>query len=66
MPGNNYETCHKGLSPLAFLPKTFVDIHNDKMAEEYYNKATIKTITDVRQHRTKGLPPIPMNDAELL
>ena len=66
LPGDTYETCHKGLSPLAFLPKTFADMHDDKMAEEYYNEATVKTVTDVRKHRTKGPPPIPMNDAELL
>jgi hypothetical protein len=34
LPGDTYETCHKGLSPLAFLPKSFADIHEDKMAEE--------------------------------
>jgi hypothetical protein len=28
-PGDVYETCHKGLSPLAFLPRTFTDIHED-------------------------------------
>jgi hypothetical protein len=66
LPGDTYETCHKGLSPLAFLPKSFADIHDDKMAEDYYNEATVKTVTDVRKHRTKGPPPIPMNDAELL
>jgi hypothetical protein len=36
------------------------------VAEEYYNEATVKTITDVRKHRTKGPPPIPKTDAELL
>ena len=66
LPGDTYETCHKGLSPLAFLPKTFVDIHEDKIVEDYYNEATVKTVTDVRKHRTKGPPPLPMNDAELL
>jgi hypothetical protein len=66
LPGDTYETCHKGLSPLAFLPKSFADTHDEKMADEYYNEATVKTVMDVRKHRTKGPPPIPMNDAELL
>jgi hypothetical protein len=66
LPGDTYETCHKGLSPLAFLPKTFADMHDDKMVEEYYNEATVKTVTDACKHRTKGPPLIPMNDAELL
>jgi hypothetical protein len=65
-PGDVYETCHKGLSPLAFLPRTFADIHEDQVAEDHYNEATVKTVMDVRKHRTKGPPHIPMNDAELL
>jgi hypothetical protein len=51
---------------LAFLPKTFSDIHEEQAAEDYYNEATVKTVMDVRKHRTKGPPPIPSNDAELL
>jgi hypothetical protein len=65
-PGDTYETCHKGLSPLAFLPRTFADMHEDKTEEDYYQEATVKTIGDVRKHRTKGPLPIPANDAELL
>jgi hypothetical protein len=49
-PGDTFETCHKGLSPLAFLPKTFSDIHEEKVAEDYYNEATVKTVTDIRKH----------------
>jgi hypothetical protein len=65
-PGDTYKTCHKGLSPLAFLPRTFADMHEDKTEEDYYQEATVKTIGDVRKHHTKGPPPIPANDAELL
>jgi hypothetical protein len=50
-PGDTFETCHKGLSPLAFLPaKMFANIHEEKVAEDYYNEATVKTVTDVRKH----------------
>ncbi len=65
-PGDTYETCHKGLSPLAFLPRTHAEVHNDNVETEYYEEATTKTVGDVRKHRTKGPPEIPTNDAELL
>jgi hypothetical protein len=38
----------------------------DNANEDHYAKASIKTIADVKKHRTKGPPPIPNNDAELL
>jgi hypothetical protein len=65
-PGNTYNTCHKGLSPLAFLPRSFADMHEEKLEEDYYHKATVKTVGDVRKHHTKGPPPIPTKDAKLL
>jgi hypothetical protein len=66
LPGDSYETCHKGFSPLAFLPKTHADVHEETVAEEHYHEANTKTVMDVRKHRTRGPPPIPTNDAELL
>lgn len=65
-PGDMYEMCHKGLSPLAFLTRTFADMHEDKMEDDYYQEATVKTIRDVRKHHTKGPPPLPANDADQL
>jgi hypothetical protein len=59
-PGDTYDTCHKGLSPLALLPRSFADMHEEKLEEDYYHEATVKTVGDVRQHRTKGPPPTPL------
>jgi hypothetical protein len=39
---------------LAFLPKTHVDVHEETVAEEHYqDEANVKTVTDVRKHRTR-------------
>jgi hypothetical protein len=65
-PGDSYETCHKGFSPLAFLPKTHAMVHEEALAEDYYNEANVKTVAEVHKHQMKGPPPIPNNDAELL
>ena len=65
-PGDTYETCHKGFSPLAFLPRTHSEIHAEAIEMDYYSEATVKTVGDVRKHRSKGPPPIPSNDAELI
>lgn len=46
-PGETYETCQKGFSPLAFLPKTFEDINYEKVEEEYYIRKSL-----VRQWQT--------------
>jgi hypothetical protein len=66
LPGDSYETCHKGFSPLAFIPRTHADVHEENLTEAYYNEANVKTVAEVRKHRTKGPPPIPTNDADLL
>jgi hypothetical protein len=66
LPGDTFETCHKGLSPLAFLPRTHADVHEENTAEDYYQEATVKTVADVSKHHTKGPPPIPSNDADLI
>jgi hypothetical protein len=65
-PGDTYDTCHKGFSPLAFLPRTYKEITAENEALDFYEEATVKTVGDVRKHRTKGPPPIPTTDAELI
>jgi hypothetical protein len=65
-PGDTYDSCHKGFSPLAFLPKTHATIHEEMVAEDHYHEANVKTVAEVRKHRTKGPPPIPTTDADLL
>jgi hypothetical protein len=65
-PGDTYDTCHKGFSPLAFLPRTHEEVSEENANQEHYNESNVKTVGDVRKHRTKGLPPIPASDAELL
>jgi hypothetical protein len=53
--GNTYDSCHKGFSPLAFLPKTHAAIDEEEMvAEDHYHKANVKTVAEVRKHCTKG------------
>jgi hypothetical protein len=54
------------IQPLGVLPKTHADVHEETVAEEHYQEANIKTVTDMRKHSTRGPPPIPNNDAELL
>jgi hypothetical protein len=61
--GDTYETCHKGFSPLAFLPKTHATDHEEALVEDYYNEANVKTVAEVHMHQTKGPLPIPNNDA---
>jgi hypothetical protein len=41
-------------------------VHEENLTEAYYNEANVKTVAEVRKHRTKGPPPIPTNDADLL
>jgi hypothetical protein len=41
-------------------------VHEETVAEEHYQEANTKTVMDVRKHRTRGPPPIPTKDAELL
>jgi hypothetical protein len=66
--GDTYDTCHKGFSPLAFPPphahEEITAAENEAL--EFYEEATVKTVGDVRKHQTKGPPPIPTNDAELI
>jgi hypothetical protein len=66
IPGDTFEPCHKGFSPLAFLPRMHADVQEENAAEDYYNEANVKTVAEVRKHCTKGPPPIPTNDAEQL
>jgi hypothetical protein len=66
VPGDDYDTCHKGFSPLAFMPRTHAEVTEDNANADHYAEANIKTVSDVKKHRTKGPPPIPNNDAELL
>jgi hypothetical protein len=64
--GDTYDTCcHKGFSLLAFLPRSHKEIAEERTAAEnaHYQEANVKT---VRKHSTKGPPPIPASDAELL
>jgi hypothetical protein len=58
-PGDTYDTCHKGFSPLAFLPCTHEEINAENKELDFYEEANVKTLGDVRKHRTKGPPPIP-------
>ena len=36
------------------------------MDEDHYNEATLRTVADVKKHRTKGPPPLPTTDDGLL
>jgi hypothetical protein len=65
-PGDTHETCHKGFSPLAMLPRTHSDIFEEKTTEAIYNEGQHKTLTEIKRHRTKGPPAIPLNDAEFI
>jgi hypothetical protein len=66
-PGDTYDSCHKGFSPLAFLPKMHAAIHEEMVAEDHYHKANVKTVAEACKHcTTKGPPPIPTNVAKLL
>jgi hypothetical protein len=56
----------KGFSPLAFLLQKQEEIAKETAENEHYKEAMAKTVGDVRKHRTKGPPPIPASDAELL
>jgi hypothetical protein len=65
-PGDTHDTCHKGFSPLAMLPRTHSDIFEEKTTEAIYNEGKHKTLTEIKRHRTKGPPAIPLNDAEFI
>jgi hypothetical protein len=67
VPGDRYDTCHKGFSPLAMLPRTHSDMFDAATDEAHYNEAGgNKTLAEIKRHRTKGPPPIPSNDAEFI
>ena len=48
-PGDDYDTCHKGLSPLAFLQRTHAASYADAVDEAHYNEATLRTVADVKK-----------------
>jgi hypothetical protein len=66
IPGDDYDTCHKGFSPLAFMQRTHAEVTEDNANADHYTEVSIRTVSDVKKHRTKGPPPIPNNVAELL
>jgi hypothetical protein len=49
-----------------FLPQMHAEVLEENATKDYYNEANVKTVAKVRKHRTKGPPPIPTNNAELL